>query len=92
MQEALEAADDSKARLADSIAAAAARVRQELEATAPLLQAERDVASGRDLPDLAADLQATEARAASSRQNAVRPACHPHPCRCTIASAAVYSG
>lgn len=80
MQSALDAADESKARLADAIAAASARIRQELDATAPLLQAERDLASGRDLPELHADLQATEAVAVSSRRNAVWHPCLPCTC------------
>ena len=69
MQEVLDAADDSKARLT-----AAA------EATAPLLQAEQELTTGRDLPDLHAALQATEAHTASTKQNAVRYTHVASPC------------
>lgn len=79
MQSALDVADESKARLAEAIAVAAARVRQELDVTATLLQAERDAASGRDLPELHADLEATEAVAVSSRRNAVWLPCRRGP-------------
>eukprot|EP00892_Ulva_mutabilis_P001365 jgi/Ulvmu1/11229/UM072_0066.1 len=70
MQAALDASEDSTARLTAAGAATAARVRHAIEAMGPLLQAEREAAAGSGVDDLHSALEAAEARTASSKATA----------------------